>query len=301
LEKSHLVFNTPYAGEISVKWEDVVNLKTDAPVKVMMDANTVIEGIISPGEAGQVTVKAADIQDPIAIEIARLKVINPKPPEPALKTNVRANFGASFTSGNTETENIYGDGELVARTEINRYTLGAIYKRSESDEVETADSLLAYMKYDHFLTKKWFFYANATGEKDKFKDLDFRTSAGVGSGYQFLETDRTRLSLEAGLSYVSEDFITAEDADYAAGRWGLRFEHFLLEKSLQFFHHNTGLQSLENSDDLVIYTQTGFRVPLYKNLNTSIQFNYDYDKSPAPGTKKEDKAVIVTLGYQWDG
>jgi len=119
--------------------------------------------------------------------------------------------------------------------------------------------------------------------------------------YQFLETERTSLSLEAGISYVNEDYIAAKDNAFMAGRWGLRFEHFFLKKALELFHYNTGLQSLEDSDDLVIYTQTGFRIPLYKNLNAAIQFNYDYDKNPAPGRENEDTAVIVTLGYQWSG
>ena len=301
LENDRLIFNTGYAGEIAVKREEVANLQTDALVTVHMGSDTVIQGIISPSENGRVTIRSADVRDPFWVELAQLKAINPKPPEPALKTNVRVNFGASFTDGNTETESIYGDGELVARTAKNRFTLGAIFKRSESNDVTTADSVIGFMKYDYFLSQKWFVYANATGEKDEFKDLDLRTSAGVGSGYQFLETEMTNLSLEAGVSYVNEDHITAEDTEYTAGRWGLRFEHFFLKKALQFFHFNTGLQSFEDSDDLVIYTQTGFRLPLYKNLNATFQFNYDYDNSPSPGRETADTAVIVSLGDQWSG
>jgi len=301
LENNLLIFHTGFAGDISIKREEIANLKTDETVTVAVGGDTLIQGVIHPGDGGTITVESADIDAPVPVELSRLTAINPKPPEPSLKTSVRANFGASFTSGNTETESIYGDGEMVARTENNRYTLGAIYKRSESDNVATADSVIGYMKYDHFLTEKWFFYANATGEKDEFKDLDLRTTFGIGSGYQFLETESTNLSLEAGLSYVNDDYIVAKDTAYTAGRWGLRFEHFFFQKSLQLFLYHTGLQSLEDSDDLVIYTQTGFRVPLFKNLNAAVQLNYDYDKSPSPGKKNEDTAVIITLGYQWSG
>jgi len=301
LEHNFLIFHTGYAGDISIKREEIANLKTDEIVKVVVGGDTLIQGMIHPGDGGAITVKSADIPVPVPVELTRLTAINPKPPEPSLKTSVRANFGASFTSGNTETENIYGDGEMVARTENNRYTLGAVYKRSESDNIATADSVAGYMKYDHFLTEKWFIYANATGEKDEFKDLELRTTVGIGSGYQFLETESTNLSLEAGLSYVNDDYIEAKDTAYSAGRWGLRFEHFFFQKSLQFFLNNAGLQSLEDSDDLVIYTQTGFRVPLFKNLNAAVQLNHEYDKSPSPGRKNEDTAVIITLGYQWSG
>lgn len=54
-------------------------------------------------------------------------------------------------------------------------------------------------------------------------------------------------------------------------------------------------------EGLLIYTQTGFRIPVYRHLNTTIQFDYDYDKAPAPGSVNEDSAIIFTLGYQWEG
>jgi putative salt-induced outer membrane protein YdiY len=301
LEANSLVFNTGYAGEIAVKWEQIKNLKTDTPVKVMLGDKTAIEGVIAPGENGSVTVTSPEIKAPLTVDLARLTVINPKPPEPPVKTNVRVNFGASFTDGNTQTESIYGDGELVARTVKNRFTLGGLYLRSENEDVTTADRILGYMKYDYFLSKKWYLYASLAGEKDEFKDLNLRSTAGLGLGYQFFETDTGQLSLDGGASYVNNDRIQAEDNGYSAGRWGVKFEYFLLKKVLQFFHYDTGFQSFENSDDLLIYTQTGLRIPLYKNLNSTIQFNYDYDKNPAPGKENDDSALIFTLGYQWAG
>jgi len=299
LEADSLMIDTGYAGEISIDWKQIENIKTDAPVKIVLGGGTTIQGFVSPGREGKVTVRSEDLVEALDIELAELKVINPKPPPPALKTKARVNFGASFTDGNTKTETIYGDGELVARTKKNRYTLGGVYKRSEDNNVTTADSVIAYMKYDHFLTDRWFLYANAAGEKDPFKDLNLRSSLSTGLGYQFFETELTNLSLEAGISYVHNDYIENDDDGYAAGRWGLRFDHYFLKKALQFFLNNTGMQSLEDSDDLIIYTQTGFRIPFYKNLNVTMQVNYDYDKSPSPGREKYDAAYIFSLGYQW--
>ena len=95
------------------------------------------------------------------------------------------------------------------------------------------------------------------------------------------------LSFELGLSYVNENYIVAEDNSFVAGRWGLRFDHFILPKSLQYFLIHTGLQSIENSEDLILFTSTGFRIPFYKNLNVTAQMNWEYDKSPSPGKEGE--------------
>lgn len=296
LEGGTLVFKTTYAGDLSIKWEEVGNLKTDEPVKVVLGDETTAQGPVSPGDSGRVKVKAEQVAEPVTVELANIKTINPRPP---LRMDLRINFGLNISDGNSNTQNIYGEGEFVARTDKNRYTVGALYKRSEDEDVKTADKMLGYMKYDHFFTKKWYGYANAAAEKDEFKDLDLRTTLGIGAGYQIIESERTNLSIEVGPSYVNEDFIVAEDNSYIAGRWGLRFDYYILPKSLQYFLYHTGLQSLEESEDLTLFTQTGFRIPLYKNLNLAAQFNWEYDKSPSPGKEKNDYTYILTIGYLW--
>jgi putative salt-induced outer membrane protein YdiY len=296
LDGDIMVFKTSYAGHLSIRWGEVVNLKTDEPIKVVLGDETTAQGPISPGDPGKVKVTAEQVAEPVTVDLANIKTINPKPP---LRTNFRANVGFSMTDGNTDTQDIYADAEFMARTLQNRYTIGGLYKRSEDEDVKIEDKALGYMKYDHFFTKKWYGYANASGEQDEFKDLDLRVIMGVGAGYQFIESDRTNLSLEGGLSYVNEDYSLADDNSFAAGRWALRFDHFLLPKSLQYFLYHTGLQSVEDSDDLILFTQTGFRIPFYKNLNVTAQFNWEYDKSPSPGKRESDYTYLFTLGYLW--
>lgn len=85
--------------------------------------------------------------------------------------------------------------------------------------LETESNWIAYMKYDHFVTRKWYAYTNADFQNDKFKDIQLRSTLGIGTGYQFIESEKTNLSLEGGLTYVQTDFIVAPDDDYPAGRW----------------------------------------------------------------------------------
>lgn len=61
---------------------------------------------------------------------------------------------------------------------------------------------------------------------------------------------------------MNENYIIDEDDSFTAGRWGLRFEHFLFPNAVQYFLYHTGLQSIEDSDDLVLYSQTRFSCPV---------------------------------------
>jgi hypothetical protein len=165
LEGGNLVFKTSYAGDLSIKWEEVANLKTDEPIKVVLSDETAAEGPVLPGEEGKITVKAEQVAQPITVNLASVKTINPKPPT---SMTLRINVGASMNRGNTDNSDFYGQGEFVARTVMNRFTVGGNYQRSEENDVKTADNALGYIKYDHFLSKKWYLYANATGQKDEF-------------------------------------------------------------------------------------------------------------------------------------
>lgn len=205
---------------------------------------------------------------------------------------------AAKPKANTDTESYHLDGELVARTRKNRYTLGAEFNLTRDKGEETVNNALGYTKYDHFLAKKWYLYSNAIFTKDKFQDLYLRTFLGLGLGYQFLEEPLVNLSTEAGLGYVNEDFIEAEDERYSSGRWAVNFDKYLLVKTVQFFHFHEGLVGLEDTDDVLIRSRTGFRFPL-KDFNATIQLNYDWDRSPAEDRKNIDITYLFTIGYQW--
>ena len=78
-------------------------------------------------------------------------------------------------------------------------------------------------------------------------------------------------------------FEEAEDEQYPAGRWALHFDRFFFDKVFQLFHFNEGFVGLEDTNDLIIRSRTGVRFPLYKGFQATVQYNYDWDKSPKTG------------------
>ena len=299
LEKDKLVLVTSYAGEISITWSEVDALRTDKPIKVVLTDESVVEGISQPSEERKIHLLTERIEGGVSFNLVDVKSINPKPPEPALKISARANAGIDVKKGNTDTEVYHFDGSFVARTEKNRYRAAFETDEEKSSGVKTVDNWLGSITYDHFVSQKWFLYGNASFESDKFKDLNLRSILGVGSGYQFIETSNTKLSGEAGFSYVNEDYIEDEDSSYPAGRLSFVFEKPLFDERLKFFHNDEALVNLEDADDITIRTQTGFRFPFYKRFNMTLQYNWDWENVPAEGQEKTDERYLVTLGYEY--
>lgn len=137
-------------------------------------------------------------------------------------------------------------------------------------------------------------------EHDKFADLNLRTTTGLGPGYQILETERTRLSVEGGASYIWENFDSSTNNDYVAARWALNFKHQLFKSwKLQAFHNHHLRWSVEDTDDYVFNSEIGLRIPIIDRMQTTVQFNLDRNNSPAPDAKKNDYDTLITGGYTW--
>lgn len=295
-----LTLATPYAGRITVKWSQVRQLVSDQPVQVILEDDTRLTGTLLPTEDGKVRIKAGEVMETAPIALNDVRYINP-PTEVTGGVKVRGNInaGANVSSGNTDTEQYHVDAEVVARTLDNRYTVGATFNRSTDDGTETASNATGYGKYDHFLTEKWYAYTNALFTRDEFKDLKLRTTLGLGSGYQFHESEALNLSLEGGLTYVNEDFYNKEDDSYPAGRWALDYNRLLFGTRLRFFHYHEGLAGLEDVDDILILSKTGIRAPLAQGMTASAQVDVDWDNTPAAGNDSTDTRYLLNLGYEW--
>ncbi len=299
MEEEKLVLKTTYAREITIAWKAVASVIADDPLKVVLKDETALEGNTAPIEDGKMKLNTSKLESPASFNLADVKAINPGPVKP-VKITVRVNASVTNQRGNTDKDNYYFDGEFVARTEKNRYTLGGELAYEKADGETTSENWLAYGNYDHFLDEKWYLYANTLLEHDQFKDLNLRTTLGAGAGYQIFETPLLNLSVSAGLAMVDENFDVAEDNDYPAGSWSINYDQYFFEKFVQVFHAQTGYVSLEDANDWFLKTRTGLRFPIYKGFTATLQYNFDWDNQPSEDAEtEEDTKFLFLLGYQF--
>lgn len=296
-----LVLHSPYAGKISLAWEDIDTLCTDKPVQILLDDETLLNGRIRTADRGRVLVRAPGLGQTEAIELERITYINP-PPE-VIGRNVTVsgvvNLGFISTQGNSDTMQLHGDFETVFSGRTTRYTLGGEINHESESGRNTVANWRAYNKYDTFLTPKWYVFANLGLERDRFKDISLRTNVGPGSGYHVWKSKLRNLALEGGFNYVNENLIAAPDRSYAAARWSVDWDHFVYRRIVQFFHRQVGLVGLESGGNIVIRSKTGFRLPLTPHISATLQLDVDWDNDPSPGTESADTRYIVKVGYHW--
>ncbi len=194
--------------------------------------------------------------------------------------------------------------DINSRTELRyldtRHTIGLRYQDESADGDKTRESWLGSYQYDQFLTEQWFATGNASYENDKFRELDQRTSLGLGMGYQFLETPYFDLLGKGTLNYVNEDFTTGVSNSRPAFLWNLDFAWRVDGEGVELFHRHALLQSFEQGRDYEINSLTGFRYPINGKLSSVIQLEYNYDNLPAKDTvEKIDRKWSVGVNYAW--
>jgi putative salt-induced outer membrane protein YdiY len=292
-----LILETAFAGKLTIDWNHVERIKMEGPVTVVMKDGSILKGTMtSTASAGQIVLSTSSITQPTVIELASVNAINP-PEAPAVKLSGRVNFGLNKATGNTETENIHGDGKLVARAVKHRFTVGAEYNWAEEDNKKSEDNATGYLKHDYFLTKKVFWNLNGMLETDKFKDINLRTTAGTGLGYQIFEGELMNLHVEAGPSYVNTDYDKGDDEDHWAGRWAVAFDRFFFDMLFQYYFSNESYISVSDTSDILMYTKTGTRFPIRGGFFLNLGWEWDWDHKPAEDTKESDYRYIVSLGY----
>ena len=245
MEDKVLIFKTPYAGEMSIKWDEITAVTTVSSIEMVLDDDTSFLGSMVPAPEGQIELELVDeTVERLTVDLSEVKAINPTPPERELKIKARLNIGVKVETGNTDKEEYDVDGELSLRSEKNRFIFKGEYELDKSEGEKTKEQSIVFGKYDRFLTQKFYIFGSTFFQTDVKEDLDLRLVPSVGPGYQFYETELTNLWVELGPAYVIEKYDESDDDEYVAGLSRINFDHFLYKQIFQFFHFDQVLLSL---------------------------------------------------------
>jgi putative salt-induced outer membrane protein YdiY len=298
MEADRLVFKAEAFGEVKVPVAAIASVTTDDPVAVEFNRGGWAAGRLAPSDGG--TRLTGPDGAPSPLDLAAVKAIRPDAAiPPGLVWTGHANVGLGKSAGNTRIEGYDLDAEAIGRGERDRITLGGELHHEESDGRETANKGRLRVGYNRFVTRAIYLYLAGGADHDALADLRLRTTIGPGAGYQIVDTQRTQLSFEAGPSYVHEDFETAPDEDFVAGRWQTKFSMWMFDRFARLFHDHEGIVNGEDADKILIRSKSGVRIPVRDFLNVTFQTNWDYDNQPAPGKKKSDWRYILSVGYHW--
>jgi putative salt-induced outer membrane protein YdiY len=292
-----LTLETSYSEPIILKFDEVLQMSSSEPVELHLADGEILKGSITTGANRQVAVEAGPEREAVAVGMNNIVALNPPPKEPATwKGNI--NVGGNWQDGNTDTMNVSAGALAVRRTENDRFLINFLYNKSEDDGRRTAENTWGQLKYDYFLSPKWYLYLNVDMLSDEFKDINFRTSVGPGVGYQFWEGDDKSLGLEAGVSYTNEDRDVGEDTDWLAARVGINFLYRLFDRVL-FTDQFVIYPNLDDTGEYTLRNEAAFVTDIGASWALRLSNIWERNSNPGPGLEQDDFTWILGLQYSF--
>jgi putative salt-induced outer membrane protein YdiY len=299
-----LVFDSNVAGSIKVDLSKIQTFKTDKAVEVNLTDGTSFNQVILEANPGFFTIMGSETLKGQEIALDKIASINPpKKPEPRWTGDISA--GITATRGNTVTDTSNLSVNLMRRTEKDRSLLSGYYIRGKQkdpvsgEDVITEDNWWIRGKYDYFITKKFFVYGDGRYERDAIAKLDRRVIIGGGGGYQWIESDNTNFSTEAGLASLYEKYTNNSDSksDLSA-QLGYHFDK-KLHSQIKFLNDLTYYPSLEKLSDFFLTTTAEIRFSVTEQIFTNFKVIYNYNTTPAEGTGKTDVKYLLGVGLKF--
>jgi putative salt-induced outer membrane protein YdiY len=293
MSEGSLLLETSYAGEIKIDWNEVQGFTSAAPAKVQTTDGSILMGVVTAPSPDRIVITDDQFR-PMAIPLTSIQAINPPP---RVRHSGTFNLGGVIAKGNSDSKAINASMLYSLRTDRHRFGVEGKYNYGEQSKKISVRNSLAQLTYDFFLTKRAFWNTFALFEQDTLQDLNLRSTYGTGPGYQFIDTERTKLSGTVGLAYVHEDWRTKQDVDSPAGRWSVNFTTSLIPDRLILFHRQEGFYDFKEPNAWRLRANQGFRVPVYKQFAVNLEYDVRYNSNSAPGTKHVDHQYIAGLSY----
>lgn len=213
-------------------------------------------------------------------------------------------IGATYQTGNTDTRAVNANAQAQYRGEDDRWTASGYWNYGDTKDQVTNEYVLNArkaglgLKYDYFMSKQLYVFANAGIETDRLADIQRRDFIGAGVGYQWREDDSLKWGSEIGAGYFNESRYAGEDSDYISARAANNIDWKINEKS-SLANTLAAYPSLEDSEDFFGRSDTRFKTSLTDAMFLQLQWVWDYDNTPSAGLDRNDHTITLGLGWSF--
>lgn len=313
-----LVFHSAAAGDITVKFSDIQEIKSDAELYVTMkNGQTAVGPVSTVDDSIQVATKSGTVRtrkdDIKLLRNDEEQAKYDKSLHPGLRHGWEggANVGFSVARGNSQTENLslaFNADHPTLNDKITLYASSINTTNNLATPSTVANLSTGGVRYDRNLSEKVFVFVAADYMANALQFLDLRQVYSGGFGYHVIKNDRTVLDFFGGLNYTHETYSNGNPIPgtipvvFASYGKTNRFVALTLGEDLaQKLGKTTSLtQSFNIFPNL---QQTGqYRWTLAVGTVTKInrwlgwqnQFTDIYVSNPPPATKNND--LVFTTG-----
>ena len=285
---------TAYAGKLTVTMDQVASFETEKEMTTQLTDSTTVTGVTQLDEQKNVRVVGTT-----SSSVARLGQLQaswvagtPPPPESLFDTRHWTYLlGADLTgkSGNSDERNTNINGAMALVSKRDELRFYGSYETAEQDDDQTSDQSIGGASYTAFVTVPWGWYVRGELEKDKFEDIDLRTTLAAGGTWRPILTEERTLRFWLGLGYRNESYTTDVEDDSSATLDSGVAHSWTMKPWLSLVNSLSYSPQLEHFGNYLLAHDSAFVMPIGASQWTvRLGVHNDYNSYPAPDSDKLD-------------
>ncbi len=295
---------TSFAGNLSIKQDQVASIATDEPVFVKTQDNSKVLGRVAPQDNELVVTNPSGT---FTTTVAGVKAAWPEGSEDPELVALRRHWVAEFTtdiagkSGNsTGFAGALGvTATLKSATDSLKFYAAANHTVANGQTSE--DSYKGGVEYNSFFSPVWSWYVSTELMQDNVKDIALRVSTLGGIGWNAVKSPKEDLQLRAGLSYRYDTYNTVPPTpNFASAGLNLGLVHRLDIKPWMVMHNTLSfVPSFKNTSNYVIYHDTNLTMPFGGSKVWSFRLGVtnEYNSIPVDEAKRLDTLYYLRFVY----
>lgn len=306
-------FNTGYSPVVKIKQAEVTFLKTDKPVHVRMVKGSTLHGTLDAGpkegfvraitKDGLLNLQINNIRDMWMSGVEDPEVTSLKEKEAALRRKWGYTAGINFSGrqGNTEELGLsmkFG-ADLKGPQDLLKFYFS--HQNSQRGNRMTADETKGGVDYSSKLVNRVGWYTRFELEKDKFEELDLRSTSAAGMSLSLLDRPKQSIGLRAGFAYRHESYSTQDNVEDPAIDFGLDYDltflnWFTLDTLVTYVPDFTNFGT-----NYRLTQDSGINIPLAKKSSWSVRLGLanEYNSQPVKNRKHLDSSYYTRLQFKW--
>ena len=210
-----------------------------------------------------------------------------------------SDIGITLISGNSESANSAANFDFSFMQSVHKFDFGLHYQGVRDTDQSTGTSSTSSrlyrsdIQYNYYLSEdeETYFWTNIASRQDEPNGLVSRNNFGAGMGYHFSFDNELNFSVEAGVTYVDEEKVSA-DSEATVARMAFDFK-WPISKDLSILTSSEFL----SGDDVETFVQDfSLRYSLNNDWYLQLANNTAYDAFPSDGSVTTDSRWNMTLG-----
>lgn len=222
----------------------------------------------------------------------------PPAAEPPPRWERKAEVSFVGTGGNTETQSAGLGASMVYRPGLWTTEAKSSFVRSETDNVETAQSFTADLRQARTITPRVDAFGRYGFLSDEFAGVNARSTIDGGLGYKLLVGPVHTLRVDGGVGYSHENRVAGDALSFVLANLGSAYK-WQIARTTDLTDSAIYTRSLEEGEDWRFSNTLALTAGLAGIFSLKASHELKHANAPVPGFEATDTLTSVALVAKW--